>query len=623
MIPPLNSLLGLTVLLFGAPPEEPGWKAVAEPFLRKHCASCHQGTKAKGGFSVEKLVASAASSPREVDLWSKVAEQVRSHSMPPENKPQPSTGELDALNGWIDEKVLKLACAGPPDPGKVTARRLNRQEYANTLRDLLSLTSGNPSEDLPADDVGYGFDNIADVLSVSSLHLEKYLANAEKYVEQALATPAARVAMRLPHASAMKKEGLDEFLRTFGERAFRRPMTEAEFSRYSKAMHKSFDESKDANKALAGVYQAILVSPHFLFRIEPDPVAPQTTRSLNSYEMASRLSYFLWSSMPDAELFNLAKSDSLKKPDVLEAQVKRMLADKKATAFVANFAGQWLNLRNLDNLQPDPGRFQRFNEALRFSMKREAEMYFTHILREDRSVLEFIDSDYTFLNDTLARHYGLPRVSGSEMRKVKLPENHARGGLITMAAVLTLTSNPTRTSPVKRGKWILEVLLGTPPPPPPPGVEELKDDKKGELKGTLRQKMEQHRANPNCAVCHQKLDPLGFGLENFDAVGAWREKENGEKIDSTGVLPGNEKFEGPKQLKSILLKKKDLFARNLAERLLTYALGRGTESSDRCALDKMAESAKEKNYKMSVLILEVVQSEAFRSKKIKSPGGVS
>lgn len=603
--------------------DEKGWKEEAEPFLKKHCASCHTGPKAKGGFGVEKLVASAAESTKQVDGWSKVAEQVRNRSMPPESKPQPTAAELDRLNTWIDEKVMKLACAGPVNPGKVTARRLNRQEYANTMRDLLGLQSGNPAEDLPADDVGYGFDNIADVLSLSPLHMEKYLANAEKYVEAALANPFSRTALKLPHPSLVKKEGLEDHLRVFGERAFRRPLKPEELARYAKLTRQVFEETKDANKALSAGFQAFLVSPHFLFRIEPDPVPPQTTRELTSWELASRLSYFLWSSMPDAELFNLAKSDSLKKPEVLEAQVKRMLTDKRSAAFVSNFAGQWLNLRNLDTIQPDTGRFKRFNDPLRYSMKREAEMYFAHVLREDRSILEFLDSDYTFLNDSLARHYGLPRVNGTELRKVKLPENHARGGLVTMAAVLTLTSNPTRTSPVKRGKWILEVLLGTPPPAPPPGVEELKEDNKGELTGTLRQKMEQHRANPNCAICHQKLDPLGFGLENFDAVGAWRDTENGLKIDSKGELPGGDAFAGPKQLKGILLKKKDLFARNLCDRILTYALGRGMDLSDRCVLDQIAEKVKARDYKISALILEVVKTEAFRSKKVVLPGGVS
>jgi len=619
--------LKLSVLLlawaFAAGPDDNGWKTTAEPFLRKHCASCHQGAKPKGGFGVEKLLSNAKDSSQLVDMWAKVAEQVRSRSMPPESKPQPTNKEQDELNTWIDEKVLKLACAGPVNPGRVTARRLNRQEYANTIKDLLGIQAGNPSEDLPADDVGYGFDNIADVLSISSLHLEKYLASAEKYVDIALVAPTSRTALRLPHPSMVKKEGLDDHLKLFSERAFRRPLTKDEFARYSRLTHKVFDETKDANKALSAGFQACLISPHFLFRIEPDPVPPQTTRELNSWELASRLSYFLWSSMPDAELFNLARSDSLKKPEVLEAQVKRMIQDKKSNAFVTNFAGQWLNLRNLDTIQPDTGRFRKFNDPLRFSMKREVEMFFNHILREDRSILEFIDSDYTFLNDSLARYYGFAKVSGSEMRKVKLEEKDNRGGVITTAAVLTLTSNPTRTSPVKRGKWILEVLLGTPPPLPPPGVEELKEDKKGELAGTLRQKMEQHRANPNCAVCHQKLDPLGFGLENFDAVGAWREKENNQKIDSTGELPGGDKFDGPRQLKALLMKKKDLFARNLCDRVMTYSLGRGMDVSDRCVLDKMAETVKAKDYKMSVLILEVVKSEAFRSKKVAIPGGVS
>lgn len=623
----VQTTMGFFLLLLIVPgqgdPAEKGWSESGAPFVKKYCLGCHQGPKAKGGVGLEKLVSSANESTSQIDLWSKVAEQVRTKSMPPEGRPQPSPKELDGVNSWIDEKILKLACAGPGSPGKVTARRLNRTEYANTVRDLLALTGGNPAEDLPSDDVGYGFDNIADVLTISSLHLEKYLAAAEKYVEISLASPMSRTSLKLPHPSAMKVEGLEGYIRPFLERAYRRPVSDLEVKKYTKLAVQLSEETKEPVRGLAAAYQAALISPYFLFRIEPDPVSPSTVRDLNSFELATRLSYFLWSSMPDIELFNLAKSDELKKPEVLEAQVKRMLKDKKSEAFVVNFAGQWLNLRNLDIAQPDTARFPRFNDPLRYSMKRETEMFVAHIVREDRSVLELIDSNYTFLNQALAAHYGLPKVIGPEMRKVDLASGD-RGGILTQASVLTLTSNPTRTNPVKRGKWILEVLLGTPPPPPPPGIEELKDDNKAQLSGTLRQRMEQHRANPNCAVCHQKLDPLGFGLENYDAVGAWRAKENDQKIDSSGVLPGGEKFDGPKELKTILMHKKDLFARNLADRLLTYALGRGMEIADRCVLDKIADSAKAGDYKMSVLILEVVRTESFRSKSTKrTAGGIS
>ncbi len=604
-------------------PLDKGWAEVGAPFVKKHCMACHQGSKAKGGVRLDKLVASAKEAAGQVELWGKVAEQVRTRAMPPEGKPKPDPKSMDGLNSWIDNSVLKLACAGPGHPGKVTARRLNRTEYSNSVRDLLALQGGNPAEDLPADDVGYGFDNIADVLTVSSLHLEKYLAAGEKYVGQALASPISRTNMKLPHPSTLKADNLNGPIRAFVEKAYRRTVTDAELLKYNKLALAVSAETKEPIQGLAAVFQAALVSPNFLFRIEPDPVAPATFRDLTPFELATRLSYFLWSSTPDAELFNLAKSEELKKPEVWEAQVKRMLKDKKAEAFVNNFAGQWLNLRNLDTAQPDSGQFPRFNEPLRFSMKRETEMFISHVVREDRPILDLIEANYTFLNQSLARHYGLPRVTGTEMRKVDLTSEE-RGGILTHASILTLTSNPTRTNPVKRGKWILEVLLGTPPPPPPPGVEELKEDKKSQLSGTLRERMEQHRADPSCAVCHQKLDPLGFGLENFDAVGVWRSKENGKKIDSTGVLPGGEKFDGPKQLKTILLGKKEIFTRNLADRLLTYALGRGLDASDRCIVDKIAEACIKGEYKMSVLILEVVRTEAFRSKSIKkAAGGVS
>src|SRR6185312_1326116 len=266
--------------------------------------------------------------------------------------------------------------------------------------------------------------------------------------------------------------------------------------------------------------KAVLCSPHFLYRIEDDPKDPNAVRTLSDFEFATRLSYFLWSSMPDDELFKAAETGNLRKPEILESHVRRMLQDPKSRALSENFAGQWLMLRNIKGLSPDKGYFPKWDDKLKESMVGEAEAFFEYVVQNDRPILEFLDADYTFVNGRMAEHYGLgDEVVGSRFRKVKLPDNR-RGGIITMASTLTVTSNPTRTSPVKRGVWILENILGTPPPPPAPDVPELPPT--GQLKGTLRQQMEQHRANPSCAVCHAKLDPLGFGLENFDAVGNWR-----------------------------------------------------------------------------------------------------
>jgi hypothetical protein len=301
---------------------------------------------------------------------------------------------------------------------------------------------------------------------------------------------------------------------------------------------------------------------------------------------------------------------------VLEKQVRRMLKDPRARALVDNFAAQWLQLRTLKEFKPDPDLFPTFDEKLRWAMLQETERFFENVVRADCSILDFIDADYTFVNERLAKHYGLPGVKGEQFRRVSLTGT-PRGGILTQAAALSVTSNPTRTSPVKRGKWILDNILGTPPPPPPPGVEELKDDKEAVLSGTLRQRTEQHRANPNCATCHQRMDPLGFGFENFDAIGGWRTREGKHAIDSTGTLPGGQSFKGPSELRAILKQRQDAFARCLSEKLLTYALGRGVERYDRCALDDIVKSAAKDNYKFSRLVIDIVTSDPFQKRRGK------
>jgi hypothetical protein len=317
--------------------------------------------------------------------------------------------------------------------------------------------------------------------------------------------------------------------------------------------------------------------------------------------------------MPDDELFSLAEKGTLSCPDVLEAQVDRMLKNPRSNEFVENFAGQWLQLRNLRIVQPDHKQFPAFDEPLRQAMIRETELFFASIMNEDHSLSDFLDADYTFVNERLARHYGIPGVTGDEFRRVNLPDRQ-RGGLLTQASILTVTSNPTRTSPVKRGKWILEQILGSPPPPPPPNVPEL-DENKGALTGSLRQRMEQHRANPSCASCHSRMDPLGFGLENFDAIGAWREKDGKYAIDPAGTLPTGQSFKTPKELKTILKGKKAEFAHCLAEKLLTYATGRGLEEFDQCTVDAIVKAVENDGDRFSRLIKEVVLSEPFRKRR--------
>jgi hypothetical protein len=314
--------------------------------------------------------------------------------------------------------------------------------------------------------------------------------------------------------------------------------------------------------------------------------------------------------MPDETLFELAAQGKLQEPAVRAEQVRRMLSDPKAESLTSNFAAQWLQLRDVDNAAPDPQKYPEFDAALRSAMKRETELFFEAIVREDRSILDFIDSDYTFVNERLARHYGIEGVEGDEFRKVSL--SGRRGGVLTQGSILLLTSNPTRTSPVKRGKWIMSNILGTPPLPPPEGVEELSEDEGAELLGSLRERMEQHRADPVCASCHNRMDPLGFGFENFDAIGSWRTEDGRFEIDASGELPGGQSFDGPAELRSILRETKaEQFCRCFAEKLLTYALGRGLEAYDRCGVDRIIETAGKEDFRFSSLVLAVVESEPF------------
>jgi hypothetical protein len=345
---------------------------------------------------------------------------------------------------------------------------------------------------------------------------------------------------------------------------------------------------------------------------------PATTEhqsiSVGDDELASRLSYFLWSTMPDAELMRVAAAGQLRQPAVLTAQVRRMLKDPKSDGLVENFGGQWLQLKNMDVVKPDPERFPEFDESLRQSMRKETELFFANMIREDRSVLDFLDADYTFLNERLARFYGVAGVTGPEFRKVDMSGTQRGGGLLAQSSVLTVSSYATRTSPVLRGKWVLENILNAPPPPPPPNVPALDDTKIG-ASMTIRQQMEAHRANPVCASCHSRMDPLGFGLENLNAIGAWRDVDGKFPIDPSGALPGGKTFQGPGELKAILKTQPDAFVQSLTEKMLTYALGRGIERYDKPVLAAIQAKMKSDGYRFSDLVLGIATSVPFQTRE--------
>ncbi|MEW4568338.1 DUF1592 domain-containing protein [Tautonia sp. JC769] len=398
----------------------------------------------------------------------------------------------------------------------------------------------------------------------------------------------------------------------FAERAFRRPVRPDEEERLLEMYRLAYDRGESHERAIQVAMTTALVSPQFLYLVEPDE--SREDRELDSFELASRLSYFLWSSMPDESLFQAAREGTLR--DDLPRHVDRMLDDPRSEAFVANFVGQWLQLRTLAGASRDETLFPGFDDDLREAMREETQRFFASILRENRSILEFLDSDYTFVNEDLAAHYGLEGITGDEFRRVTLSDRN-RGGLLTQASVLTLTSNPNRTSPVKRGQWILQQILGTPPPPPPPGVPELDEDPQAAEDASLRERLELHRTNPECASCHRQMDPLGFALENYDAIGRWRVADGDLPIDPSGELPGGIRFADAGELKQVLAStatKK--FARTLVENLMTYGLGRGLTPDDYPEIEAIRERLVADDYRIRTIISGIVESRAFQHRGV-------
>ncbi|MCY4026507.1 MAG: DUF1592 domain-containing protein [Acidobacteria bacterium] len=430
----------------------------------------------------------------------------------------------------------------------------------------------------------------------------------------------ARIFACRPASRADEPACARSILTTLARRAYRRPVTEGDVA----TLLDFFAAGRRDGGFEAGVrlgLQRLLMSPDFIFRVERDPVDAEagTAYVVSDLELASRLSFFLWSSAPDDELLALADGGRLREPGILEAEVRRMLRDDRASALVDNFAGQWLHLRNVPHAVPDTRIFPDFDDNLRAAMRRETELLFETIVREDRSVLDLLGARYTFVNERLARHYGIPGIYGSRFRRIPLADDSARGGLLGQASIQMVTSYPNRTSPVLRGKWLLENVLGTAPPDPPADVPPIEETTADGQPRSMREAMVQHRANPACASCHQVLDPLGFGMEHFDAVGAWRDTDGPNvPVDATGTLPGGARFDGPSELREALLRQPESFVRVVAERLLTYALGRGVEHYDLPAVRAVARSAAQDDYRFSTLVMSIVESVPFQMRRTPS-----
>ncbi len=581
------------------------------PLLRRFCGGCHGAQQPQAGLNLDAF-ATVPALQRDQETWRAVLTRIREGSMPPPGQARPDDAERERLAAWlqrildaVDDRVIS------PDPGHTVLRRLSRSEYGNTVRDLFGIDARIADRFPPDGGGGAGFDNNAATLFLPPLLMERYLEVAAEVLARVRTD---RLLIARPDRDLPAREAARRVVVHWATRAYRRPVEAGEVDRLLGLYDQAAAQGAAVVAAVKLALKAVLVSPSFLFRVEAEEAGPAPTR-VGDQELASRLSYFLWSSLPDEELFRLAQEGRLGEPEVLAGQVRRMLLDPKARALAENFGGQWLRVRELETTaRPDPTRFPAYTPALRDAMVGEALEFLHALLREDDSLLDLLDADYSYLNEALSRHYGVPGVNGAELRQVSLPDRR-RGGLVTMAGVLTATSYPLRTSPVLRGKWVLEELLGVTVPPPPADAGTLPKDDRSVEELTLRQRLEQHRQRPACHSCHSRIDPVGFSLENYDPTGRWRSEVGGQPVDASGQMPTGETFSGPVELKRYLLARRDDFLHNLAEKMLAYALGRGLEWYDRSAVRKITAAVARDGYRAGTLVREVALSYPFQYRR--------
>ncbi|MDX1984095.1 MAG: DUF1588 domain-containing protein, partial [Bryobacteraceae bacterium] len=616
------SILGMTpvrkfffMFLIAAAPTFAGPEfAPVEAFLKQYCLSCHTGAKPSAGYDVRKLTeASLSDQPL---LWRRAFRRVTEHEMPPRNAPAPSLDAREAFSNFVDYALRSKACADGISPARALSRRLNRSEYAATVRDLLNIHI-NAGAALPADGAGgEGFDNAAETLFLSPVHAEKYLEAARIALDYAMGDPKSREVFLVatPGDKFTPTEAARKVLDTFLPRAFRRPVEKGEAAKYMALFEAATARGESYDEAISYALQGVLISPNFLFRVEQ----PNTTgkpRPVPQFELASRLSYFLWGSAPDDQLLRFARQKRFEDPNIIAEEAIRLIRSERSREFAENFVEQWLATRELGrDIKPDPALFADYYEPEVESGIRYEPILFVHeILQDNHSLLNLIDSNWTVMATRLQRYYGLPKTEGlrQQPRRVLLPPGSHRGGLLGMAAILAVSSVPTRTSPVLRGKWLLESFLGTPPPPPAPNVPPLaKED--AAAPATVRERLTLHRQNPYCAACHSKIDPWGFALENYDSVGRWRDTDAGKPVDASGELPNGLKFHGPEELKKVLMERRDLVIRNLTAKMMGYALGRSLTLEDSCAVDEIVEQVKKEYYSSYALIRGIVLSTPFR-----------
>ncbi|MGZ8937814.1 MAG: DUF1592 domain-containing protein [Limisphaerales bacterium] len=611
-----------------SPPEQ--YQKEIVPILQKYCYDCHSNDKAKADLNLE-FFDGLDKIHEAQETWQTVFERVYSFEMPPEGKNDIPFDRQRKLVDWLQNlpKPEKPDCDQIASDrnanfyrGHVMSRRINRAEYSNTIRDLFGVPV-EVEDLLPADGGGgEGFDTAGNALFTSSIHIEKYITAADRVLTTVLPdkspkTPelkSARARILGSNPKPGKQEAratATEVVTRFSRLAYRRTAEPTEIDRSMTLFDRAFDRGDGYIPSLRLAMKSVLISPNFLFLVEPEP-EEKGVQPLGAFPLASRLSYFLWSSMPDEELLALAESGKLLDPNIYRAQIHRMLADPKTEALGERFVLQWLDLERLGGeVRPDAQKFPEFDADLQHAMLDEVKLVFNYIVKSDSSLLQLIDADYTFANERLAKIYEIPNVTGAELRKVSLTDKN-RGGITGMAAVHTLTSYPTRTSPVLRGKWVMEALLGERIKPPPPDTPPFEETQKKLANLSLRQQFEIHRSAPECASCHVMMDPLGFGMENFDVLGRYRVTDGPHPVDSTGKLPSGETFTGPTGLKKILMDRKDNVMKHLIRKMTGYAFGRELNKFDNCVVDKALEAMQKDNYRPSILVEHIALSFPFR-----------
>lgn len=583
--------------------------------LAEFCVKCHGPDTQESDLRLDHI-ALEMHAESDIEIWQSIYDRMTLGEMPPPESQQPSSDDRRTFLTELSAK-LQEARSALTSTGHTGLRRLNKAEYKNTIRDLTGLDFDFDKASFPPDSDTGEFDTLAHEQTISGTLMQKYVFIAEQIASEAVRRRRSTYPQLFGlEASEANASNAEPMIRRFAARAFRRPVDEEKLGRLIELFDTEFSIEQSFESAIKLVIQAVLCSPQFLYFIEGEG-------ELDDHAVASRMSYFLWSSMPDDELYRLATEGTLNTPSVRQQQVTRMLRDQRSSEFVRRFTGQWLGVRDVGVMQPDREQFPEYDEELEESMRIETELFFAEILQNDESIFNFIDSDFAILNGRLAKHYGIPGVSGRQFRRVQLKPEYHRGGVLGHASILSITSDGVTSSPVVRGAWILSNLLGTPPPPPPADVPDIEPDTRGTQ--TIREELARHRTNDACNSCHRRIDPLGFALENYDAFGRWRsdyvtrrkarKKKNRvlvrTPVDASGTLPDGRPFSDAVDLRKLLMSRKDTFRRCLTVKLLTYGIGRAPSISERSEVDEAIRKLADNGDQLSHLIRLVIQSRPF------------